>query len=107
MTLEANNLYQIPMIMTLTELESIPSGAVFAEGTTTNDPEGVYMTDHRRGDKLKWVAKKGGILDWAIYCDWAEATREHCISNGQKVTSRDNIRKLVPCTDEMMKVYRY
>jgi len=94
--------------LTLEELDSFEVGKVFARGIIPNSPEGVYMSDSRVGDSLTWVAKKGfGYNDWCIYCYWSPTTEAYVLKNGEKVVSELNIRKLVPCTDEVFAKYRY
>ncbi len=93
-------------MLTLQELKDMKPG-VFACGMTTNDEKGVYMTDTRKGDNMYWVAQRGGIHDWAIYIHWVENGLDYCRKHGDKVTGKDNIKKLVPCDDEAFKMYRY
>lgn len=47
------------------------------------------------GKKLRWVAKRGGGNDWVIYVYWAEENAEWIASNGDKVHSKSNIKKLL------------
>lgn len=95
------------MILDLETLKSLPIGEVFAQGVATNSPEGVYMTDENLGKKMIWVAKKGhGHNDWCIYIHWLEKGLNFVIQNGDKVTDKINIQKLVPCTDEVLDRYR-
>lgn len=94
--------------ITLEELVSYDAGSVFARGLTTNDRCGVYLADERYGDSMVWVAKKGhGHHDWTIYAYWVPTTEAYILKHGQKVMSRDNIMKLVPCTDEVFNRYRF
>ena len=93
-------------MLTLDKLKEMEPGTVFATGIISNSPEGVYMTDERYGDKLRWVAKRGGIHDWAIYIGWEEKSLEYVKDYGDKVYNEFNIKKLVPCTDEAYKQYR-
>lgn len=94
-------------MLTLQELKDMKPGIVFAHGTTTNDPQGVYMTDNDFGKPLIWAAKRGGIHDWAIYIHWADNGLQYVIEHGDKVTNKANIQKLVPCDDEALQQYRY
>jgi len=93
-------------ILTLQQLKDLPPG-IFASGIVPNSPEGIYMTTHREGDNLIWVASRGRIHDWAIYVTWAESGREFALSNGDKVRGEVNIKKLVPCDGEAFEMYRY
>ena len=96
------------IMLTIDQLKAMPSSNIIAQGTIENSKEGIWMTDVHPGRQLLWVAKRGdGYPDWAIYTWWAnEADVEFVIKQGQKVTSEDNIRKLVPCTDKAYKMYR-
>jgi len=93
--------------MTLQDLKNMAPGTVFAHGIIENSPEGIYMTETRRGDKLIWAAKRGRIHDWAIYIHWAESGLPYAIDHGDKVSTEGNIKKLVPCDDEAFGVYRF
>lgn len=92
--------------LTEEQFKALPRGEIFATGVIPNSPEGLFMTSG--GGELRWVAKKGGGYDdWAIYCHWATQTESEVASNGDKVTMKENIKKLVPCTDAVLKLYRY
>jgi hypothetical protein len=93
-------------MLTLEELTDLPKNTVFKVGVTTNDENGVYMTDHRKGDKLLYVAKRGIINDWAIYVGWYEQSVEQVKNTGQKIYNLKNVEKLVPCTKEALERYR-
>jgi hypothetical protein len=97
--------------LTEDDLKNLPPG-IFAYGKIENSPEGVYMARTNLGEMLIWAAVRGDIADWTIYVarvgnglieDQALATA----SFGDKVHTNSYIRKLVPCTDEAFKRYRY
>jgi hypothetical protein len=94
-------------MLTIQQLKEMKPESVFASGEIENSPDGLFMTSSNIGKKLLWIAKRGGIHDWAIYADWADKGINHVIGNGNKVTSKPNIKKLVPCDDEAFKMYRY
>lgn len=92
--------------LTVEELKAMSPGELFEQGEIKNSPDGVYMTDHRQGDTLIWVAKRGGMHDWTIYTAWKESGINFAITNGQKIVTDKYIRRLVPCTDEALALYR-
>lgn len=87
-------------MLTKEMLEAMPPHTVFAM-QVVNDPR-LY-----KEGKVRWLAKKGGIVDWCIYYHHAEHDEEYVKSYGDKVFTKDTIRDLVPCTDEVFKLYRY
>lgn len=91
--------------LTLQELKDMESDSIFATGVVQDSPEGINMTNS--GRDLRWVACRGGIHDWAIYVQDASWPAAMVKSNGDKVTSEHNIKKLVPCDDEAFGMYRY
>lgn len=94
--------------MTAEEFEKIPDGKPFANGIAVNEPSGLYMTAQYIGRKLTWIAKKGQANDWCIYCGWRDQnTFEMILSNGDKVRDREHIMRLVPCSEEVFKRYRF
>lgn len=93
--------------LTLAKLKEMEPGAIFALGKTTNDEKGVYMTETRKGDLIRWIAKRGQGEDWCIYCAWAEWPVEEIARTGQKVVIKENILKLVPCDDQALALYRH
>lgn len=96
-----------PLLLDMAMLDRTPPGGILASGIIPNSLEGLYMTDTRKGDMLKWIAKKGhGWNDWAIYIHWANASTIWILSNGDKVTNVEHIRKLTNCTDEVLNHYR-
>lgn len=92
---------------TLTEekFKALARGHIFATGVLPNSPEGLFMTNG--GGELRWVAEKGYGYDWTIYCHWANWTESEIAANGDKVTQKEHIQRCVPCTDEVLKLYRY
>jgi hypothetical protein len=93
--------------MTFEEFKKVPDGIVFMTGVLPNSEEGIYMTNHRYGDNMRWVAKKGDFSDWAVYCYWADKTVEWVTNYGDKIMTEENIFKCVPADEEMIKHYRY
>lgn len=91
-------------MLTLKMLEDMGQG-IFAQGEAEDSPNGINMTNS--GKMLRWVACRGGIPDWAIYCLFADSDWEEVIRVGDKVHSKGHIRKLVPCDDEAFSKYRY
>lgn len=87
------------------QFKEIPIGDIFATGVLPNSPEGLFMTNG--GGELRWIAKKGYGYDWAIYCHWANWTESEIASNGDKVHNEEHIKKCVPCTYEVFKLYRH
>ena len=90
--------------LTLQDLDDMKPG-IFAQGETTDDPDGCNMT--ASGRKLKWVASRGDIHDWAIYVLWASCDWMQVKAMGDKIHDEANIRKLVPCTSEAFDMYRH
>lgn len=93
-------------MLTLEKLKEMPPHEVIASGVIENSHEGIYMTPMDIGRKLRWVAKRGEIHDWAIYITWASYGLEFALTNGDKITSQANIKKLVPCNEEALSWYR-
>lgn len=94
-------------MLTLEVFNKFENGIVMEMGIIRNNPEGVYMTDTRIGDRMLWYAKKGHGNDWCIYIGWEEWGGDRILTNGDKVRTQENIRKLVKCTDEVYKLYRH
>ena len=91
--------------MTKEQFDLIPNGNVFATGVLPNSPEGIFMT--RDEGELRWVAKKGYGNDWAVYCHWSSRSIEWIAAEGDKVQTEEYIKRCVPCTSEVMKLYRF
>jgi len=91
-------------MLTLKMLEDMPR-TVFASGFTVDSVDGVNMTNS--GKKLRWVAIRGRIYDWAIYIHWATNPLEYIRDEGDKVITENHIRKLVECDNEAFNMYRY
>lgn len=95
--------------LTLEALKAVPFGDVFASGVIENSPEGLNMVGEPYiGRKLLWAAVKGlaPYHDWAIYCHWEECGLDKVLKYGDKLTFESNIKKVVPCTDEVFRHYR-
>lgn len=85
-------------MMTLEELKNMEPHSVFATGIT-EDPR-IFT------EPVKWIAKRGLIHDWAIYYDRPEKTVAQIQSWGTKLYSTSIVKDLVPCDEEMIKMYR-
>lgn len=89
---------------TLQDLIDLHPDQIFAKGEMIDSAEGINISN--TGQMLKWIAKKGAVNDWAIYCHFATADDLFILRLGTKVTDKSNIRKCVPCTDNVLSKYR-
>lgn len=92
-------------MLTLKQLKEMKPETIFDRGVSEDSPDGINMTNS--GRPLRWVAVRGGIHDWAIYCHWATSDWNYIRRCGDKVTGETNIKKLVPCKDDAFQMYRY
>lgn len=92
-------------MLTLQQLKDMEPDTIFATGTTTDDSDGVNLAN--TGQKIRWVACRGDIHDWAIYAQDESWDEQRVKEMGDKITSKNNIKKLVPCSDEAFAMYRY
>ena len=91
-------------MLTLDQLKAMPEDTIFATGIADDVPDGLFMAN--TGRELRWVAVRGGIHDWAIYCHFSEHDEEWIRRHGDKVHSENHIKKLVPCEDQAFAMYR-
>jgi hypothetical protein len=89
------------------EFDAIRDGDIFCHGEIENSPLGMFITGDRQKDLMRWIAKKGHGNDWAIYYHWSSRGWEYVESNGDKVINKEVIKRLVPCDDEVLNLYRY
>ena len=92
-------------LLTLEDLKNMDPKTIFATGEIIDSPEGINMTNS--GKRLRWVAVRGDIHDWTIYCHFADKGLDWIRRQGDKIHSVDNIKKLCPCDDEAFKMYRF
>ena len=92
-------------MLTLKQLEVMEPNTIFAKGEIVDSPDGINATNG--GGQLRWVACRGGIHDWAVYCGKTNKDWKWIQYWGDKVTGEENIRKVVPCEDEAFNMYRY
>jgi hypothetical protein len=93
------------MKLTLKKLKDMKAGTTIASGLFIDSPEGINLANS--GQELRWVAVRGDIHDWAIYYHYSCNSELYVKDWGNKVRDEENIRKLVPCTEETFKMYRY
>lgn len=91
-------------MLTKEEYDKIPVGIVFREGISTNSPSGVYMVNNDPNRLLRWIAVKE-ITGWTIYIYWSLASSEYVKRHGDKITSKDIIKKLITCEEEVYNLY--
>jgi len=92
-------------MLTVEMLDSMSYGTIIAQGEMSDTEQGLFMTGS--GKMLRWIAVVGGNKDWAIYCHFADKSWDFIKMQGDKVCMKEHIRKLVTCTDEAFKRYRY
>jgi hypothetical protein len=92
-------------MLTLEALKDMPPHEHFATGVAIDNSSNINITNS--GRLLRWVAVRGGMHDWAIYIGWFDRSEDELGRNGDKLHSKENIRKLVPCTDEAFNMYRF
>lgn len=92
-------------MLTLQMLKEMMPDTIFATGTMNDSEDGLFMNGSNR--ELRWVAVRGGIHDWCIYCHHAEYDVEYIKRHGDKVCDKRNIKRVVECDDEAFKMYRY
>ena len=95
--------------LTIERLKEMEPDKVFARGFVLDHETVCNITGRNTGKMLKWVAVRGGIHDWAIYCEDPENPMQRfgeVARLGNKIHSDDIIRELQPCTDEAFKMYR-
>lgn len=90
--------------LTLQMLKDMKPG-MFAKGETIDSPKGCNMTNS--GAKLRWVASRGDIHDWAIYIGPASWNYFTVKDAGDKVMNERNIKALVDCDDDAFLMYRF
>lgn len=91
--------------LTLEDLKAMQEYEQFASGIIEDSEDGLNMAGTNQ--MLKWVACRGLIHDWTIYVHFAYYSNQFVHDYGDKVTSRENILKLVPCDAEAFAMYRY
>jgi hypothetical protein len=94
-------------MLTLKQLKNMEPESIFARGEFEDNHIGINISDSNK--LLKWVAVRGGIHDWAIYCDSPYSplfSYESIKELGYKIHNRDFIRRLVDCDIESLEWYR-
>jgi len=97
-------------ILTLDILKQMKPETIFASGMFMDSPVGCNIAN--TGRMTPWIAKRGQIHDWTIYCMCRFTDSDRIMTNkelervGDKIFSPHNIRKLVNCTDEAFEMYR-
>ena len=93
-------------MLTIAMLKAMPPCTIFATGKLFDASDGLFMAN--TGRMLRWVAIRGEIPDWAIYCHFAfDKSTSWIAQNGDKVIYKVHIRKCVLCDDEALNWYRF
>lgn len=95
-------------ILTLELLKEMPKHHIFAQGYFV-DRAGVINLANTN-NIVKWVAVRGEIWDWAIYCDnpfYPQDNFKQVADYGDKLYNKEYIKKLVNCDNEAFKMYRH
>ena len=92
-------------MLTTKMLDEMPRG-VFVHGEMVDSPLGLHMMGS--GRQLRWVATRGNVPDWAIYCHWADEDPPlgMIAAEGQKVCSMEHVKRLVSCDEGALARYR-
>lgn len=119
-------------ILTIEKLKAMKPDTIFASGIGLIEHpwfnnaryrlEGGTLEPDGKSTKVRWVAIRGYIHDWAIYhsmdanfiqADYLddpihlEISEERIAKAGAKLYGEQDIKRLVPCNDEAFKIYRY
>ncbi len=91
-------------ILTLKKLKEMKPG-IFATGIVSDNSVGVNMTNS--GRLLRWVAVRGGMHDWKIYCHWAYNSEQWIKDRGDKIHDMNSVKKLVKASKKALEMYRH
>ena len=119
-------------MLTVNDLDRMAPKTIFASGIgliehpwfndATPVSEGGSLEEDGRNTKVKWVAMRGQIHDWAIYhsmdanlckADFFDSQFHLALpdsmiaDHGAKLYDRAKIKEFVPCDDEAFKLYRF
>lgn len=90
-------------LITLEEYEKLPQKRI-RTGIISNSPSGCFLTRNKRLSLLKYVVVKR-IEGWVVYFGTASQSAWDIELNGDKAHTEDYIRRCLPCTDEVFKLY--
>lgn len=91
-------------MLTLQMLKDMDIEQRFATGLAMDEPDGLFMSGS--GRPLRWVAIRGRVHDWSIYCHFAKFDEDYVAKSGDKVCNPKHIKMLVPCDEEAFAMYR-
>jgi hypothetical protein len=107
------------IVLTTEALDLMPPDKIFMRGSFIDSKEPgddkIALCFPISNKMVRWVAVRGDISDWCIFCEnphyqgteWEFRSFEDVKNRGDKIIMDINIKKLVPCTDEAFKRYRY
>lgn len=91
-------------MLTVEKLKAMQPETIFASGEFLDNDLGINFQG--TGKQLKWVAVRGGIHDWAIYCHYAEYPNDYIARSGDKIHNLESVKQLVACDEESLAWYR-
>lgn len=93
--------------LTIKELKEAKPKSIIRTGVSLYGK--TYMEAMPNGHPVlfAWVVVRGDMPDWCIYFGSVKDSNERIASHGTKVYERKTIRGLVPCSDEVFRLYRY
>ena len=119
-------------ILTIEKLKKIKPDSIFASGVGLIEhpwfnnarpvSEGGTLEDDGRSTKVRWIAMRGYIHDWAIYhsmdanltqADYFDnpehlnASEESIARGGAKLHNMDKVQEFVPCDEDALSMYRH
>lgn len=119
-------------MLTIKELKEMEPNTIFASGIglinhpwpdlATSVIEGGTLEADGWSTKVKWVAIRGGIYDWAIYHSMdsniilddhfnnpihLDASEDRIAKIGAKLHNPEKIREFISCNDEAFEMYRH
>lgn len=85
--------------LTLDELKKMQPYTIFARGNG-------LIPELNKDKKVKWIALRGYIHDWAIYYDEENKSEENIRDWGDKIYNKEVVKRLVPCDGEASSMYK-
>jgi hypothetical protein len=113
-------------MLTVSKLKKMKPDTIFASGVGLIEHPWFNQANNiekdGRSTKVKWVAIRGYMHDWAIYhsmdaninqepyfngTEHLNASDDLIARAGAKLHNEETIKKFVPCDDEALKMYRH
>lgn len=91
-------------MLSIEEYNLLPANSIIKSGIVSNTPNGVFMVRDETIKLLRYIVFKSDFM-WTLYIGTIDKSESWLLTSGDKIISRDTIKRLVCCDENVFNLY--